>query len=402
MNIKTLFLSLALSSASVFGFAQDYKAFDSSGNEYKLTVVKKNPITSIKNQYRSGTCWSFSGISFLESEAIRINHIKDTALYPDFSEMFIVSNSYKERADKYIRLDGNLTWGAGSECEDVIHIMGDFGLVPNVIMPGLEYGTTLPVHGELDALTKAYVEAISKNPNKVLSTAWKKGFSAMIDAYLGKFPSKFTYKGKEYTPDSYRDSYKLNAEDYISFTSFSHHPFYKPFALEVADNWRNDKAYNLPIDEFINLWFSVVEKGYTTTWGGDVSEKGFSRNGLALMPEMKEQHTQGSDQERWVGKGDSKQSAHFETKEVNVTQAMRQEEYDNKNSTDDHGMHVFGIAKDQYGRRFFMVKNSWGETAGAFDGIWFISEEYCKAKALDFMVHKSAIPEQLRKKLGIK
>ena len=208
--------------------------------EYQFTTIKEAPITSIKNQYRSGTCWAFSTISFLESEAIRLNKIKDTTKYPDFSEMFIVSHSYQDRADKYVRMDGHLTFAPGSECDDVLHVMNDYGLVPQEVQNGLNYGTDKPVHGELDAAAKAYVEAIVKNPNKTLSTAWKQGFKGIMDAYLGECPKQFEYNGKKYTPASYRDSYKLKKDNYITLTSFNHRPFYKPFALEVCANWRWD------------------------------------------------------------------------------------------------------------------------------------------------------------------
>lgn len=371
--------------------------------EYKFTTVKENPITSVKNQNRTGTCWCFSGLSFLESEAIRINNIKNAADYPDFSEMFVVSKSYQARADKYVRLDGNLTFGPGSESEDIFHVMKDFGLVPQEAMVGLNYGTDLPVHGELDALLLSYVKTINTNPNKTLSTAWKKGFEGILNAYLGECPAEFTYKGKQYTPKSYMESYKLNPDDYVSLTSYTHHPFYTKFAVEVCDNWRYDQAYNVPLDEFIGAMVYAIEHGYTTTWGGDVSESGFTRNGLGILPDVTAAATSGSDQERWVGKADDKKAEAQSSlpKEIKVTQEYRQECFDTKTTTDDHGMHAYGIATDQNGNRYFMVKNSWGAT-GKYDGIWYISEEFTKAKAIDFIVHKDALPKELKAKLGIK
>ncbi len=372
--------------------------------DYKFTVVKENPVTSIKNQNRSGTCWCFSGISFLESEAIRINKIKDEKDYPDFSEMFIVSHSYLDRAEKYIRLDGNLTFGPGSECEDVLHVMKDYGLVPQSVMPGLNYGTELPVHGELDAVLKAYVQAVNKVPNSKLSTAWKNGFKGILDAYFGECPAEFEYNGKKYTPKSYAESYKLNADDYVSLTSFTHHPFYTKFPLELADNWRYDQAYNVPIDELMDALFYAIEHGYTTTWGGDVSELGFTRNGIAVLPDTETKSTSGSDQERWVGKVDSKEAAGNADalpKEKYVSQEDRQKAFDEKTTTDDHGMQAFGIAKDQNGTRYLMIKNSWGET-GKYKGVWYISEAFSRAKMIDFMVHKDALPKELKAKLGIR
>ena len=355
-------------------------------DELRFTVVKENPITSIKNQNRSGTCWCFTGISFLESEAIRINSIKDTANYPDFSEMFVVSHSYMDRAEKYIRMDGNLTFAAGSECEDVLHVVKDYGIVPQSVQEGLNYGTDNHVHRALDAATKAYIDVILTNPNKTLSTAWKKGFQGIVDAYLGKCPDTFEFNGKIWTPASYRDSYKINPDDYVSLTSFTHHPFYTKFALEVSDNWRGDQAYNLPIDEFMNVLFYALEHGYTATWGGDVSEAGFSRTGYALLLDNQTKSTAGSDQVKWIGK-DAESEKNKEVAEApveqTVTQESRQHGFDFKSTTDDHGMHAFGIAKDQY-------------------GIWYLSEAFTKAKALDFIVHKDALPKDLKKKLGIR
>ena len=367
--------------------------------EYQFTVVKENPITSIKNQNRSGTCWCFSALSFLESEAIRINKLSE-ADYPDFSEMFVVSHSYQDRADKYIRLDGNLTFGAGSECEDVLHIMKDYGLVPQSVMPGTNYGTELPVHGEVDAAAKAYVGAIVKNPNRTLSTAWKNGFKGIMDAYFGECPETFEYNGKTYTPASYRDSFKLNADDYVTLTSYTHHPFYTQFAIEVCDNWRSDRAYNVPLDEFMDALYYALEHGYTTTWGGDVSEAGFTRMGTGILLDTKAPVTTGSDQERWTGKAEEK-PAQAAPKELAVTQEFRQSEFDNKGTTDDHGMHAFGIAKDQFGNKYVMIKNSWGES-GKYKGIWYLSDAFTRAKAIDFMVHKDGLPKELKKKLGIK
>lgn len=237
--------------------------------EYKFTVVKENPITPVKNQYRSGTCWCFSTLGFLESEAIRIKNIKDTTLYPDFSEMFVVSHSYKDRAVKYVRTDGNINFAAGSEADDVLHVVEDYGLVPQDAMPGLQ---PLPVHGELDATTKAYVEAIAKNPDRTLSTVWKKGFDAIVDNYLGVAPETFEYNGKTCTPASYRDEMGIVPADYVTLTSFTHHPFYTSFIMELSDNWRWDSAYNIPLDEFMEVIYGAIDKGYTLAWGSDERE----------------------------------------------------------------------------------------------------------------------------------
>lgn len=369
--------------------------------EYQFTTVKANPITSVKNQFRSGTCWCFSSLGFLESEAIRLNNIKDTTLYPDFSEMFVVSHSYQDRAEKYVRLDGKLNFGAGSECNDVLYVAKHYGLVPQGVMPGLNYGTELPVHGEIDALAYAYVKAIASNPNRVLSTAWKKGFQGIMDAYFGECPTEFTYNGVKYTPESYRDSYKINPDDYVSLTSYTHHPFYEKFALEISDNWRWGQDWNVPIDEFMAALDNALENGFTVAWGTDVSEKGFTRDGLGILYKEQVKKTSGSDQERWVGKSEEKNDEPQAPEEEVADQAYRQKGYDNKNLTDDHGMQIFGIAKDQFGKKYYMVKNSWG-TAGKYKGIWYVTEAYVRGKSMDITMHKDALPKSLAKKLGVK
>ena len=396
MKFSTTLLSATAVLLSLSAAAQKTDAAD-----LEFKVIKENPITSIKDQYRSGTSWCFSAISFLESEAIRINNLKDSTLYPDFSEMFVVSHSYQDRADKFIRLDGNLTFGAGSEGDDVLHIMNDYGLVPQSVQPGTEYGTELPVHNELDAAAAAYIKAIVKNPNRKLSTAWKRGFKGIMDAYLGECPETFEYNGKTYTPATYRDSYKLKADDYVTLTSFTHHPFYTRFAIEMCDNWRYDQAYNVPIDELMDVLYYAPEHGYTATWGGDVSETGFTRDGVGLMLDANAA-TSGSDQERWVGKTEEDKEAKSASapKEIKVTQESRQIDFDNKETTDDHGMHAYGIAQDQFGNKYVMVKNSWGKT-GKYDGIWYLSDAFTRGKAIDITVHKDAVPKALRKKLGI-
>ncbi len=369
--------------------------------EYQFTTVKANPITPVKNQYRSGTCWCFSTLGFLESEAIRINNIKDTTLYPDFSEMFVVSHSYQDRAEKYVRLDGKLNFAAGSEAGDVLHIVKEYGLVPQSVQNGTNYGTELPVHGELDAATLAFVEAIAKNPNRTLSTAWKTAFKGIVDAYLGECPTEFTYNGKTWTPAEYRDYYKINPDDYVSLTSFSHHPFYQKFALEISDNWRWDMDWNVPIDEFMAALDNAIENGYTAFWGTDVSEKGFTRDGLGILYKDEPKKTSGSDQEKWVGKATDKPEEPQAPEEVEVTQEYRQQCYDNKTLTDDHGMQIFGIARDQFGKKYYMVKNSWG-TAGKYNGIWYVSEAFVKGRSMDIVLHKDALPKTLKKELGIK
>ncbi len=368
--------------------------------DYQFTTVKANPITPVKNQFRSGTCWAYSAIGFFESEAIRLGKITDSLKYPDFSEFYVVSNSYYERGIKYVRLDGNLTFGAGSEADDVLDIIRDYGIVPQSEMTGMNYGTELPVQAELDAVLEAFVKVIAKNPNKTLSTAWTRAYKAIIDEYLGKCPESFVVDGKEFTPKSYRDALKINPADYVTLTSYTHHPFYTKFAIEVCDNWRGDLAWNVPIDELMTVLDNAINNGYTAAWGADVSHPGFTRNGLAINLDTKAPVSSGSDQEHWVGKEEGK-PAPVIVKEIEPTQESRQIDFDNKTVTDDHGMQIYGIAKDQDGKKYFMVKNSWGES-GKYKGIWYATESFVKGQTLDIMVHKDAIPRDIKAKLGIK
>ena len=365
--------------------------------EYEFTVVKELPVTPVKNQYRSGTCWCYSALSFIESEILRTKGIET-----DLSEMFVVGKSYHDRAIKYVRLDGALRFSPGSSFGDVLHVIEDYGIVPQEAMPGMNYGTKLPEQNELDAVLKGYVDAVAENPNKKLTTAWVNGFDGILSAYLGTYPETFAVNGTSYTPESYRDFLGLNADDYVNLSSFSHHPFYEQFIIEVPDNWRWDTAYNLPIDEFMAVMEHAVMNGYTIAWGSDISEKGFTRNGIGIMPVEKAAAAVGSDQEKWVGKAAEKKEVESTLpEEVIYTQEMRQDGYDRKTTTDDHGMHIYGIAKDQNGTKYYMVKNSWGET-GKYKGIWYASEPFVRAKTLNIVVHKDALPKDIKKKLGIK
>ena len=400
--MKKSILSVVLVAVTVLGAqAQQRPAAPVNPKDYTFTVVKENPITSVKNQNRSGTCWCFSGLSFLESEVIKAKGLKDPALYPDFSEMYIVRRSYYDRAIQFVRLDGHMNFAVGSDFGDVLETAKKYGLVDQKAYSGLQYGYDLPVQGELDAGLKGYVNAIVKNPNRKLTKVWPKGVDGILDAYMGEVPETFVVNGVTYTPESYRDAQGLNLDDYIGFTSYTHHPFYTAFAMEVCDNWRQSLSWNVPLDELMAIIDYAVDNGYTVAWGGDVSEPGFTRNGLGVLVDTEVKATSGSDQERWVGKAEEKPVEKVAVKEIKVTQELRQEWYDEKTSTDDHGMHLYGIAKDQNGTKYYMIKNSWGE-AGEYKGLWYMSEEFAKGKTLNIVVNKKAVPKEILKKLGIK
>lgn len=389
--MKRSLFALAAIMLSLSAVAQEVKQ-----DKPEFTVVKQAPVTSVKNQYRSGTCWCYSALSFVESEIIRQKGIE-----VDLSEMFVVNHAYFDRAVKYIRLDGKLGFSAGSSFGDVFEVIKSYGIVPQAVYSGMNYGTELPVQGELDAVLEGFVKALVTNPNRKLTPAWKPAFQGILDAYLGEIPATFKAEEKAFNPLTYRDYLGINTDDYINLTSFTHHPFYEPFIIEVCDNWRWGSAYNLPIEELMEVMYNAVENGYTIAWGADVSEKGFTRSGIATVPDFENKVTAGSDQERWVGKSETGKEESAPAEEKVITQEMRQIAYDNKETTDDHGMHIYGLAKDQNGNPYFIVKNSWGK-AGDYEGIWYASDAYVRYKTLNIVVHKDALPKSIKKKLGIK
>ena len=393
---KTILLAMA-AFASLNLFAQS--------EELQFTVVKENPITSIKNQNRAGTCWCYSSLAFIESELLRMGKGEY-----DFSEMFIVHNTYLDRADKAVRTHGDVSFSQGGSFYDVIYGMEQFGLVPEAEMrPGVMYGETLSNHNELTAVSDAVVAAIAKGNHRSLQVGpdgqplWKKAIAAIHDIYLGVRPEKFTYNGKEYTPKSFYESTGLKASDYVSLTSYTHHPFYSSFVLEIQDNWRWAQSYNLPIDELLEVFDNAIDKGYTIAWGSDVSETGFTRYGTAVVPDdAKSGDLQGSDMARWLKLSEEeKKVTPKPSAEKWCTQEERQIAYDNWETTDDHGMQIYGKAKDQNGVEYYMVKNSWGES-GKYKGIWYASKAFVRYKTMNIVVHKDALPKHIAKKLGLK
>lgn len=375
-------------------------AQDKADEGYKFTDIKRLPTTSVKSQDRAGTCWSWSTISFLESEIMRKG--KDSV---SLSPMFVVWNTYHAKGDKYVRMNGHVNFGQGGASADVTWAIQNYGIVPLELYKGLNYGEDVHAHGELDAVLKGYVDAVIKNPNKKLSTAWQRGYDGVLDAYLGEKPEKFNWKGKEYTPMTFTsDACGLNMDDYISLTSFTHHPFYTQFALEVEDNWIGEMSYNIPLDEMMEVLDKAIDNGYTFSWGTDVSEMGFTRDGLAVVPDENIKEMSDAEIAKWVKMPKSAQQAELlkkPGKEKVITQELRQKEFDNKLTTDDHGMHVVGKAVDQIGNKYFIVKNSWGNY-GKYNGYLYASYPFVAYKTTSIMIHKDALPKDLKKKLGIK
>ena len=370
---------------------------------WHFTTIDSIAITSVKDQNRSSTCWAFSTIGFLESELIRTGKGEY-----DLSEMFVVSKTMMDRATYYVRQYGQgSSFAPGGSAYDVLYCMTHYGLVPQEAMPGIRYGAsksdTLPVHTELDAVAGGYLKALTNGKLKKLTPVWREGLQAIYDTYLGKCPEEFEYEGQRYTPKSFVESLGLSADNYVSFTSYTHHPFYEKFALEVPDNWRMDQMYNVPLEDLMQIIDHALVNGYTVAWGADVSELGFSRKGIGVVPDEDQgADLTGTDMAHWLGMPADKKKEELTKRplpEKTITQQMRQDAYDNWETTDDHGMQIFGIAKDQNGKRYYLVKNSWGTVKSDYKGIWYVSEAFMQYKTLDIMVHKDAIPEDVRGKL---
>lgn len=367
---------------------------------YTFTDEITIEVTPVRDQYRSGTCWSYAAISFLEAELIRENK----GVY-DLSEMFLVRNCFTEKADKYVRMHGKTNFGGGGLAHDLILVWNKYGLVPEEAYDGMTIGEQGPVHGEMEAVLTGYIEQVIKNPNRKLTPVWKKGFEGVLDAYLGTYPAEFEYNGQGFTPETYAASLQLNPADYVTIGSFTHHPFYEPFILEIPDNWGWNEIDNVQLDELMSVLDHALENGYSVCWDADVGEKGFNWNaGIALLPSENIEDLSNLEQGRWSEMSDRQRQAMFydfssPRKEMEITQENRQEWFDNYTTTDDHLMHITGTAVDQDGNKFYKVKNSWGVGNHVYEGYFYCSEAYMRAKTIFFMVHKDAVPRQLSKKL---
>ncbi|MCI4650171.1 C1 family peptidase [Phaeodactylibacter sp.] len=355
---------------------------------FQWTPVVDLERTSVKNQGASGTCWSYSSNSFLESEMIRMG--KEPV---DLAEMFTVRNTYEEKADRYVRLHGNLNFGQGGALPDVIDMYGKYGAVPQSAYAGLNYGYDYNRHGEMEAILKGMLDAVIANKNKRLSPAWKEAYNKVLDVYLGEHPESFEYMGKTYTPKSFaKEVVGVEANDYVQVTSWTHHPLYEKCVILVPDNWTYGESYNVAMEDMITIIDHALENGYSISWAADVSEKYFSwKNGIAFVPEQ--DYADMSAEER-------EQLFNGPKPEAAITVEMRQEAYDNYTTTDDHGMQIVGISKDQNGKEWYLVKNSWG-TGNDYEGYLYVSKNYVRFKTLSFLLHKEGIPASLRKKLSM-
>ena len=368
-NLRTLILILngiALLGTQTYG---QIKNQAKSPNEYQFTIENSIPATPVKDQHKTNTCWSYATISFIESELLRTGKGEY-----NLSEMYFVRKAYELKAEKYVRLHGEGTFGPGGLALDVMHIWKQFGMVPDVNYNGQQPGDSLPVHGEVDAVLKGYVDQVIKNPNGTLSQVWNIGFNGILDAYFGQVPPEFSYQGKSYTPLLFGGGLGLDPSDYVALGSYTHHPFYESFIIEIPDNWIWGSIQNVPLNELMALLDQALEGGYTVCWDTDVGEKSYNwKNGIALSP----------------------------SNDNMITQDIRQEMFDSYQTTDDHLMHITGTAKDQWGNKYYLVKNSWGDSDHIYKGYHFVSEAYMRAKTIFFMVHKDAIPESTASALGL-
>lgn len=344
--------------------------------QYIFNTEKMAPCTEIKNQQKTGTCWSFATTSFLESEAIRMG-LQDV----DLSEMYVVHNIYRDKAFNYVLRQGKANFSQGALAHDLIRAVAAHGIVPESEFSGRASADEAYNHTELENAMKGFLDGVIASKN-IDSQKWQKSVDAILDIYIGEAPHSFQVSDMKMTPETYARKLKLNVDDYVNLSSFNHHPFYKSFILEVPDNYSNGSFYNLPIDELVNAVEFALMEGYTVAWDGDVSEKGFSApKGLAILP------TEIND-DMWKKP----------TKEIIVTQQNRQDGFMNYSTTDDHLMHMVGVALDQNGNKYFIIKNSWGEISD-YKGFLYMSEAYFKMKTVGVLIHKEAIPKPTFKKL---
>ncbi len=385
-EIMTLFL---LTFLSFYLHAQNPVYKNKKDGGYNFTAVKNLETTPIQDQGNTGTCWSFSTLSFFESEMIRQGK-KGFNL----SEMYVARKCYEDKGQLFVRMHGTTPFAQGGAFHDVTYVLKKYGMVPEEAYKGINYGENKHNHTEVEKILHNYVKAVVESGSKgKISTIWKQGYLSILDTYFGKIPEQFTFNGKTYTPQSYAKEMGLDPDDYIEITSFNHHPFYSQFMLEVPDNWLFSKVYNVPLNELSEIMDYAINNGYTVAWASDVSEKGFSfKNGVAIVPEKD-----------WseYSKEEIEKMFNEPIKQRVITQDMRQLGFDNYETQDDHGMHIVGIFKDQLGQKYYLVKNSWGDKSNECDGFFYASDAFFQLKTTCIMLHKKAIPPSLSKKLGL-
>ena len=387
---KTIITALTICAASLSSLAQTATLTNAKGSEYQFTVVKSIDATAVQNQNQTGTCWSFSSLSFFESEMIRMGKGKDFNL----SEMFVARKAYPLKADNFLRMHGKLNFGEGGGFPDALQVIRKYGMLPEEVYTGKKDPKSPHNHGLLEATLKGVLGAVADDKNtKIDFQAVHQAVESTCDAFLGTVPEKFNYKGKEYTAKTYADALGINPDDYVFITSFSHHPFYSKFTLEVPDNWNFELMHNVPLTELQEIMQHAITSGYSFAWAADVSEKGFRfKDGLAIVPETPLTDMTDLERETILKKP---------TAQLKITQELRQTAFDNYETQDDHGMHIVGLVKDQNATPYYIVKNSWGKDRNDCDGYFYASENYVLYKTTSIMLHKKALPAAIAKKLNI-
>lgn len=373
-------------------------------SEYKFTKVASFETTPVLSQGNTGTCWSFSALSFFESELIRKGNKAPAIL----SQMFISRKAYEAKAEKYVRMDGKINFSEGGAFHDIPFVIRNYGIVPQSVYTGLLPGCEEYDHSEMFSVLNGALTGLLNYMKDMgsdgISTSWKVALNGILDAYYGADVKEFEYNGKKYTPKTYAQSLGLNMDDYVSITSFTNHEKYAKCMLAIQDNWSWGESYNVELNDLADIAENALKNGYTVAWGADVSEKGFSfRNGIAIVPEDPSTvEVSGRDNRNFSDAGAEKKSNAFlsPVKELMITPELRQQGYDNKTTTDDHGMHIVGLYKDQNGTRFFLVKNSWG-TGNYPKGYLYVSENYLKLKTINIYLHKDGIQGSIKKKLNL-
>jgi bleomycin hydrolase len=379
--MQKLALSLLLAVFATALFAQKQEP-------YEFKEIKRLPATSVKSQDQTGTCWAFSCASFLESEALRLG--KSEA---NLSEMFVVRHIYRQKCENYVRRQGTAQFGEGGLAHDLLNAVKQYGIAPESAYPGRKDASKPLNHSQLEKGLKAMCdEFAAQGKAGKLSEKWLTKVDSVLDAEFGKVPLQFEVGGTMFTPVSYRDFLGIQPDDYVSITSFSHHPFYSTFILEVPDNWANGQFYNLPVSEMMRCLNFSLQQGYTVEWDADVSNMGFSAgNGIAVVPEKD-----------WKDRSMADRQNAFKIwePEKTVNQELRQQLFDKQVTTDDHLMHIVGMLDEAHGGDFYVVKNSWGEISD-LKGYVNVSEAYMRLNTISFTVHKKALPTDVLSRLGI-